>query len=293
MISVVIPVHNEEKNIEPLYQELIPALESLKEEFEIIYVNDGSTDGTKEVLLKLKKNDPRVRVLDMDRNRGEAAALTAGFAHARGEIVISMDGDGQNDPAYIPEMVKILKEGNYKVVSGWRIKRKEPLFTRRIPSWIANRIIGLITGVRVHDNGCSLKAYRAEVVKRIQIPHGFHRFIPAVFGVKNHEVTEIRVVDRPRRFGKSHYGLKRTFEVLRELFTIRFVLKEPEKNQKRLKYSAFLLLAFFFFCLILGKPILASVVAAFLALNLIAYRNLKRFNKAQREGVFRVKELEV
>ena len=293
MISVVIPVHNEEKNIEPLYQELIPALESLREEFEIIYVNDGSTDNTNEVLLNLKKKDPRVRVLDMDRNRGEAAALTAGFAHAKGEIVISMDGDGQNDPAYIPEMVRILKEGNYKVVSGWRMKRKEPLITRQIPSWIANRIIGLITGVRVHDNGCSLKAYRAEVVKRVQIPHGFHRFIPAVFGVKNHEVTEIRVVDRPRRFGKSHYGLKRTFEVLRELLTIRFVLSDPEKNQKRLKFSAVLLSAVFLLCLVLGKPIPTLIAAVILALNLIACRNLERFNKAQKEGVFRVKELEV
>ncbi|MBX6422826.1 glycosyltransferase family 2 protein [Thermosulfurimonas sp. F29] len=294
MISVVIPVHNEEKNIEPLYREIVAALEPLGEEFEIIFVNDGSTDGTGEVLRRLKMGDPRVRILEMDRNRGEAAALTAGFFHARGEIVASMDGDGQNDPAYLPEMIRRLREGGYAVVSGWRMKRKEPLFTRRIPSWIANRIIGLITGVRVHDNGCSLKVYRAEVVKRVQIPHGFHRFIPAVFGVKNHEVAEVRIVDRPRRFGRSHYGLKRTFEVLRELLTIRFVLGNRPAKERRL-FLSFLILAVLSPATYLVFPnfrpwfSLAFLVLA--ALAFLIYRNLHRFNQAQERGVFVVQEV--
>ena len=292
MISVVIPLHNEEKNIEPLYAELVSALETLGEPFEIIYVNDGSTDGTGEVLRKLKRRDSRVRVLEMDRNRGEAAALTAGFFHARGEIVVSMDGDGQNDPAYIPEMVRKLRDGGYKVVSGWRMKRKEPLLTRRLPSWIANRIIGLVTGVRVHDNGCSLKVYRAEVVRRVQIPHGFHRFIPAIFGVKNHEVAEVRIVDRPRRFGRTHYGLKRTFEVLRELLTIRLIQKESGKKESLLlglgvaNFSSALL----FGLVSLGRPWL-SLLFFLLALSSWQIRNnLHRFNQAQKRGVFIVQE---
>lgn len=295
MISVVIPVHNEEKNIEPLYREIVAAIEPLKEPFEIIYVNDGSTDGTGQVLRKLKAEDSRVRVLEMDRNRGEAAALTAGFFHARGEVVVSMDGDGQNDPAYIPELLQKLREG-YAVVSGWRMKRKEPLLTRKIPSFVANRLIGLITGIRVHDNGCSLKAYRAEVVRRVQVPHGFHRFIPAVFGVKNDEVAEIRIVDRPRRFGRTHYGLKRTFEVLRELLTIRLVLGDRKRNEKTL---AFLTLSLFLgsgvsLGLSLSKR-LSFLYPALLSpaslVSLLTLKNLRRFNKAQEEGVFKIREL--
>jgi glycosyltransferase involved in cell wall biosynthesis len=166
MISLVIPVHNEEGNIEPLYREIKTVMDSLGEEYEILYVNDGSTDASGEILARIKAQDPRVRVLEMDRNRGEAAALTAGFHHARGEMVVSMDGDGQNDPSYIPRLLEKLKEG-YKAVSGWREKRKEPYFTRVLPSRVANWLIGMVTGVKVHDNGCSLKAYRAEVVKGI------------------------------------------------------------------------------------------------------------------------------
>ncbi|QJA06277.1 glycosyltransferase family 2 protein [Thermosulfurimonas marina] len=295
MISVVIPVHNEEKNIEPLFREIVAALEPLGEPFEVLFVNDGSTDGTAEVLRRLKERDSRVRVLTMDRNRGEAAALTAGFFHARGEIVASMDGDGQNDPAYLPEMIRRLREGGYAVVSGWRMKRKEPLLTRRLPSWIANRIIGLVTGLRVHDNGCSLKVYRAEVVKRVQIPHGFHRFIPAIFGVKNHEVAEVRILDRPRRFGRTHYGLKRTFEVLRELLTIRFVLGNRVFYEKALLAGGLIsgLLAVISL-LSSHRPFWAP--GAFLGgsfLFFFVWHNLRRFNQAQKEGVFHVRELEI
>ncbi len=291
MISVVIPVHNEEKNIEPLYKELVEVLERLNEPFEIIYVNDGSSDGTGKVLRKLKERDPRVRVLEMDRNRGEAAALTAGFFHARGEVVVSMDGDGQNDPAYIPEMVRKLREGGYKVVSGWRMKRKEPFLTRRIPSWIANRIIGLVTGVRVHDNGCSLKVYRAEVVRRVQIPHGFHRFIPAIFGVKNHEVAEVRIIDRPRRFGRSHYGLKRTFEVLRELLTIRLVTKNLNRNRKIFIIAGISGGLIELFLLSKKNYPVSFLVLGTLVLLVLTYLNHQRFYCAQKEGVFVVNEI--
>lgn len=295
MISVVIPVHNEEKNIEPLYKEIIKVFEDLKEPFEIIYINDGSTDRTEEILKTLKAKDDRVRVLNMDRNRGEAAALTAGFFYARGEIVISMDGDGQNDPSYIPELLHKLKEG-YTVVSGWRQKRKEPLFTRKIPSIVANRIIGLVTGIKVHDNGCSLKAYRAYVVKRIQIPHGFHRFIPAIFGVKNSEVAEVKIIDRPRRFGRTHYGIKRIFEVLRELLTIPWILGDRKKNEKKLNYiTTFSFLAFFISVVLTFWKninfIYPLIFLVFGTISFITLKNLKRFHKAQEEGVFKVEEL--
>jgi len=296
MISLVIPVHNEEGNIEPLYREIKTVMDSLGEEYEILYVNDGSTDGSGEILARLKAQDPRVRVLEMDRNRGEAAALTAGFHHARGEMVVSMDGDGQNDPAYIPQVLEKLREG-YRAVSGWREKRKEPYFTRVLPSRVANWLIGMVTGVKVHDNGCSLKAYRAEVVKGIHIPHGFHRFIPAIFGVKNHEVAEVRIKDRPRRWGSSHYGLSRTLEVLRELVTIPFLLRGGEGGAHCLKIchslSLLIFIAYLLFCLWIprGLYFLPIPLAARVG-SRVAYQNLKRFLQAQKDGVFRIRELD-
>ncbi len=294
MISVVIPIHNEEKNIRPLYKELKQVLEGLGEDYEIIYVNDGSTDRSGEVLATLKAEDPCVRVLEMDRNRGEAAALTAGFWHARGKIVVSLDGDGQNDPKYIPQLLQKLSEG-YLVVSGWRRKRKEPLFRRVLPSLIANRLIGMVTGVKVRDNGCSLKAYRAEVVRRVQLPHGFHRFIPAVFGVQDNEVAEIPVVDRPRKFGRSHYGLKRTFEVLRELFTMP-LLKYSKSSEKILIVFTGLLFAGTNLCFFLSLRkrisfLCPGSLGAALAISFSVLNNLRRFKKAQEQGVFKVREI--
>ncbi len=288
MISVVIPIHNEEGNIEPLYQELKEVLEGLGEDYELIYVNDGSTDRSGEILATLKARDPRVRVLEMDRNRGEAAALTAGFWHARGDVVVSLDGDGQNNPAYIPELLRKLSEG-YLVVSGWRRKRKEPFFRRVLPSWVANRLIGLVTGVRVRDNGCSLKVYRAEVVRRVQLPYGFHRFIPAVFGVRNEEVAEVPILDRPRRFGRSHYGLSRIFEVVRELLTMPFLRKARVWREVLLLLGMAELLSG-------GLSLVGKEKKGFFLLmagscSLVISANLSRFLRAQEKGVFRVREL--
>ncbi len=289
MISIVIPVHNEEKNIEPLYKELKDTLDKLKEEYEIIFVNDGSTDKTLEVLKKIKAQDKKVRVLNMDRNRGEAAALTAGFFSSKGDIVVSMDGDGQNDPSYIPKLIEKLKEG-YSVVSGYRKKRKEPFFTRRLPSAVANRLIALVTGIKVRDVGCSLKAYRSHVVKKIQIPHGFHRFIPAIFGVKNEEVAEVEVIDRPRLHGKSHYNITRTFEVIRELLTFPFVVKDPECGLLCVK--RFLIYNLFLFLLSLPLSLFMTLILlVILAINVMIWKNASRFLTAQREGVFDCTEL--
>jgi len=298
-ISLVIPVHNEEKNIPIVYREIKAVLEELSQDknytYEIIFVNDGSSDNTLEVLKNFKKSDSFLRILNMDKNRGQSAGLTAGFYYAKGDIIVTMDGDGQNDPRYIKDLIKKIEEG-YQVVTGYRIKRKEPLLTRILPSRIANWLISLITGLKVRDNGCSLKAYISPIPKKFQIPRGFHRFIPALFGVKNEEVCEIPVIDRPRFYGKTHYNLKRTFEVIRDLLTIPFILKDPIKFEKIFKYLFilfFVILLFLF--LYLNFSFLWILIKSFFLIlsgfSYIIWKNLKRFNKAQKEGVFKVEEI--
>lgn len=303
-ISVIIPVHNEEKNIPFVYQELKKVLEELlinkKIDYEIIFINDGSTDNSLEVLKSLKGRDKKLRILNMDRNRGQAAALTAGFFHAQGDILITMDGDGQNDPKYIPIILSKLEEG-YQVVTGFRQKRQEPYLTRILPSKIANRMIAFFTGVKLRDNGCSLKGYKRGIPQRWQIPHGFHRFIPALFRVKNEEVCEIPIIDRPRLYGKTHYNLKRTFEVLRELFTIPFILRNPIKYEKiwekffELSFLGFIIfilfLCFDFLKITLMHFGIVLCLTSFSFLSYVIWQNLKRFNIAQKEGVFKVEEI--
>jgi len=298
-ISLIIPVHNEEKNIPIVYKEIKAVLEELSQEknytYEIIFVNDGSSDNTLEVLKNFKKSDSFLRILNMDKNRGQSAGLTAGFYYAKGDIIVTMDGDGQNDPQYIKDLIKKIEEG-YQVVTGYRIKRKEPFLTRILPSRIANWLISLITGLKVRDNGCSLKAYISPIPKKFQIPRGFHRFLPALFGVKNEEVCEIPVIDRPRFYGKTHYNLKRTFEVIRDLLTIPFILKDPIKFEKIFKYLFilfFVILLFLF--LYLNFSFLWILIESFFLIlsgfSYIIWKNLKRFNKAQKEGVFKVEEI--
>lgn len=301
LISVVIPMHNEEGNVELVYQETKAVLEEIKTQkgylYEIIFVNDGSTDRTLDILKKLKEKDPCLRILNMDKNRGEAAALSAGFYYAKGTYIFTMDGDGQNNPVYFKEILNKLEEG-YKVVTGYRVKRKEPFLTRKLPSFIANRLISLVTGLKVRDNGCSLKGYVSHIPKKFQIPHGFHRFLPALFGVKNEEVYEIPVLDRKRYSGRSHYGLKRIFEVIRELLTIRFVLKNAEFYEKVFKVC--LLINVLLFCGTLVFFIVFPSVTSYFFILLLAgisgityliWKNLKRFNLAQKTGVFKVEEL--
>jgi len=300
-ISLVIPVHNEEENIPIVYEEVKSILEKLFQmkgyNYEIIFVNDGSTDNTLEILKNLKQKDPFLRILNMDRNRGQAAGLSAGFFYAKGDIIITMDGDGQNDPKYIKNLIEKIEEG-YKVVTGYRIKRKEPFITRVLPSKIANWLISLVTGLKVKDNGCSLKAYLSSIPKKFQIPHGFHRFIPALFGVKNKDVFEIPIIDRPRLHGKTHYGLKRTFEVIRDLLTIRFILWDSIRYEKIFKYLFITFIALSFIGIIsfivLRKTLfffLNSFLWILCICSYIIWKNLKRFNLAQKEKVFKVEEI--
>ena len=221
-ISVVIPVFNEAANLEDLHRELTVSLVALGRPYEILIVDDGSSDSTPERLRSIAARDSRVRVLRLRRNFGQTAAFSAGFDHCRGEIVVTSDGDLQNDPADIPRLVAMLEDG-YDMVCGWRRQRRDP-WSRRLPSWFANRLISWSTGVHLHDYGCSLKAIRAEVVRGLRLYGEMHRFIPAVASWMGVSVAEVPVNHRPRTRGRSKYGIGRTLRVLLDLFTVKFLV---------------------------------------------------------------------
>ena len=221
-LSIVIPVYNEVDNVRDLHRELTAALDPLGRPYEILLVDDGSTDGTQAALVAIERDDARVRVLRLRRNFGQTAAFSAGFDHARGDVIVTSDGDLQNDPRDIPALLARLDEG-YDMVCGWR-RRRQDSFSRVLPSRIANGIISWSTGVRLHDYGCSLKAIRAEVVKGLRLYGEMHRFIPAVASWMGVTVTEMEVNHRPRTRGRSKYGLGRTLRVLLDLFTVKFLL---------------------------------------------------------------------
>ena len=222
-LSVVIPVYNEEGNIDRLYAELTAALEEIGRDYEVIAINDGSVDRSFERLNALQARDSRWQILHFRRNYGQTAAIAAGFDAARGGIVVTIDADLQNDPRDIERILEKAAEG-YDIVSGWRQNRKEPLFLRRIPSMLANRLISRATGIHLHDYGCTLKAYHFDVVKNVQLYGELHRFIPALASQIGIRVTEIPVQDRARHWGSSKYGFGRTFKVMLDLITVMFLL---------------------------------------------------------------------
>ena len=226
-LSLVIPVLNEEGNLRPLESAIGQALDPLGLAYEVILVDDGSTDGTLAVAQAIQAGDPRWVIVSLRRNFGQTAALSAGFDHARGEVIVTLDGDLQNDPADIPTLLELAKE--YDLVSGWRVDRKDPFWTRRLPSRIANWVISAVTGVRLHDYGCTLKAYRREVVRNLRLYGEMHRFIPAVASWMGVSVTEIKVRHHPRRIGRSKYTLGRIFRVLLDLLTVKFLLSYSTK----------------------------------------------------------------
>lgn len=222
-LSVVIPLFNEEENIQPLYARLKEALQGLGVDYEIIMVDDGSTDGGFKILKGLQAKEPLLRVVRLRRNFGQTAAFAAGFDHTRGEVIVTLDADLQNDPADIPALLDKMEEG-YDVVSGWRVERKDPFLSRRLPSLVANFLISQVTGVRLHDYGCSLKAYRREVIEGINLYGELHRFIPALASWMGISLAEVPISHRERHFGRSKYGLSRTIKVLLDLLTVRFLL---------------------------------------------------------------------
>lgn len=220
-LSVVIPVYNEEENIRILHNRLKQSLDSLGQEYEILFIDDGSTDQTLSLLEDIQARDNRLIVLSLRRNFGQTAAFAAGFDFARGDIVVTMDGDLQNDPSDIPKLIEMMKQND--LVSGWRKHRKDPFFSRRLPSIVANWLISNVTGVKLHDYGCSLKAYRREVIKNLKLYGEMHRFIPAVASWYGVRIAEVETVHHPRLHGKSKYGISRTMKVVLDLITVKFL----------------------------------------------------------------------
>lgn len=222
-LSIVIPVYNEGPNIKQLLAELAATLDAHGRPFEVIVIDDGSTDDTFEELARLQARDVRLRVIRFRRNFGQTAAFAAGFAYARGKLVVTMDGDRQNDPADIPRMAA-LADKEYDIVCGWRRDRKDTFATRRVPSIVANKLISWATGVELHDYGCSLKVFRTEVVKPLRLYGEMHRFLPAIASQIGVRITEVVVNHRPRQAGTSKYGLSRTIRVILDLLTVKFLL---------------------------------------------------------------------
>ncbi len=222
-VSVVVPLYNEQDSIELLYSTITDAISNTIPDFEIIFVDDGSHDNTFHLAKQLAASDTKLRVLKLRRNYGQTPAMAAGIDHAGGDIIVTMDGDLQNDPRDIPELVNKINEG-FDIVVGWRFNRKDKLISRKIPSKIANWLIGKVTGVPIKDNGCSLKAYRANIIKNVPLYNEMHRFIPAMASIAGPRLAEVRVRHHARQFGESKYGLTRIYKVLFDLMTVKMVV---------------------------------------------------------------------
>ncbi len=307
-VSVFLPVFNEEPNLLPLHAKLKTALKALGRSAEIVYVDDGSTDGSLRVLREIARVDPRVRVVALRRNYGQTAAMAAGIDAARGKVLIPMDADMQNDPADITRLLDKLDEG-YDVVSGWRKNRKDKMVTRKIPSMVANRLISWIGGVPLHDYGCSLKAYRRESLEDVRLYGEMHRFIPIYASWAGARVAEIPVEHHARTMGKSKYGLSRTLKVVFDLMTIKFMASYHTKPIY--VFGSFGMLAFAIsmlaglyavFLKIFHKadfvqtplPILAIVMFAvgvqFLLMGLLAEMLVRTYHESQAKPIYAVKE---
>jgi len=220
-VSIVVPVFEEEKNITLLYKAIKEVMDGTGRVYEMVFVDDGSKDKTFSVLEEIQKKDDKMVVVSFRRNFGQTAAMAAGIEYAEGDIIITMDGDLQNDPVDIPNMLDKIKD--YDIVSGWRKKRKDPFISRRFPSIVANWLISKVTGVHLHDYGCTLKAYRSEVIKNVRLYGEMHRFIPAMASWVGASIIEVETTHHERKFGHSKYGISRTFRVLLDLITVKFL----------------------------------------------------------------------
>ncbi len=307
-ISVFLPVYNEEPNLLPLHAKLEEALKQLGRAAEVIYVDDGSTDGSLKILQDIARRDDRVRVVALKRNYGQTAAMAAGIDAARGKVLIPMDADLQNDPADIVRLLEKLDQG-YDVVSGWRKNRQDKLFTRKVPSMIANRLISWIGGVPLHDYGCSLKAYRREALQDVRLYGEMHRFIPIYASWAGARVSEIPVEHHARTMGKSKYGLSRTIKVLFDLMTIKFMASYQTKPIY--VFGSFGMMAFLIsllaglyavFLKLMNQadfvqtplPILAIVMFAvgiqFLLMGLLAEMLVRTYHESQSKSIYAVRE---
>ncbi len=223
-VSIIVPVYNEEESISLLINEIVEVMNLNEIIFELIVINDGSKDDTKKILKRLSQSIAQLIVVNLRKNYGQTAAMAAGFDNASNDIIITLDGDLQNDPNDIPHLIEIINKG-YDLVCGWRFNRKDKLLSRKIPSKIANKLIGLVTGINIHDYGCSLKAFKKEIIKDIKLYGELHRFLPVLANIEGAKIIEIKVNHRSRQYGSSKYGIDRTFRVLMDLLTVWFMNK--------------------------------------------------------------------
>lgn len=310
-LSIVIPIYNEEENIAPLFNELNKVLPALGKTYEILAIDDGSKDNSFYELKKQLATTPQLKIIRFRRNFGQTAAISAGFDHAEGKITITLDADLQNDPKDIPLLLAKLEEG-YDIVSGWRKNRKEPFFSRRLPSIVANKLISILTGVHLHDYGCTLKAYRSEVVKNLNLYGEMHRFIPALASEYGASITEVVVHHQPRQFGKSKYGISRTFKVLLDLLTLKFLLGYFTKPIRLFGgvglltfLIGFIISAYLSYerlvlkLSIANRPLLLLAVLLmflgmqFISIGLLAEIIIRTYHKIQKEPIYKIKEIVV
>jgi glycosyltransferase involved in cell wall biosynthesis len=309
ILSIVIPVFNEEENIPILADEIRRALEPQGVAYEVIAVDDGSTDASWSRLEAVRAADPRWILVALRRNFGQTAALSAGFDHARGEVLVPLDGDLQNDPADIPRLLALAKD--YDIVSGWRKHRQDRLLSRRLPSMLANWLISKVTGIRLHDYGCTLKAYRREVVEHLHLYGEMHRFIPAIASWMGITIIEVETHHRPRRFGRSKYGITRTVRVVLDLITVKFLLSFATKPIQvfgmlgmgavgtGVAIGAYLTaLKVFLGAQIGGRPLLFLAVllivvgVQFVVMGLLGEMLVRVYHESQRKPIYMVKRVE-
>ena len=307
LLSVVIPLLNEEENIPLLYEELNEVLPDLSYKYEILFVDDGSKDKSLQLLRAIQEKDSHVVVVSFRKNFGQTAAMAAGFDYAEGDIIITMDADLQNDPHDIPNLLNEIEAGN-DVVTGWRFDRKDAFLNRRLPSIIANKIISKTTGVNLHDYGCTLKAFRKEVIKNVKLYGEMHRFIPAIASGMGIDFTEVKVNHRPRRFGTSKYGISRTLRVILDLMTVKFLLSYATRPIQVFGMMGFvsggigfliaLIMTFqrqFFGVPLSDRPLLFLAVLLifigiqFISLGLIAELQARTYHESQSKPVYYVK----
>lgn len=308
-VSIVVPLYNEEGNVRELYQELNGVLRANSFTYEIVFINDGSSDRTGELIREICNSDPQVVVINFRRNFGQTAAMSAGFDYSRGDIVITMDGDLQNDPADIPKFLAKIREG-YDVVAGWRFKRQDPFLNRRLPSMIANRVISMITGVKLHDYGCTLKAFKKEISENINLYGEMHRFIPAIASAMGITIAEVKVNHRPRHQGTSKYGISRTFRVILDLITVKFLLSYSNRPIHifgligMVSFSMGVLISLFLFVqrqvydmplsdrpLFLLAILLIFIGIQFVTFGLISELQIRTYHESQNKPIYYVKEV--
>jgi len=309
-LSVVVPLHNEEGSLPQLISQLLDALRPLQKSFELVLVDDGSRDGTAALLSTQAEQIPELVAVLLRRNYGQTAAMAAGFDISRGAVIITLDGDLQNDPADIPMLLETLEQQQLDLVSGWRHERKDNGISRLLPSLLANRLIARVTGVRLHDYGCSLKAYRREVVEDLNLYGELHRFLPALAFIEGARIGEVRVRHHPRRFGRSNYGIDRTFRVLMDLLTVWFLKRFLTRPMHVFGFAGLICLGTGLGMglwltgekLLLGvdignRPLLQLSVLATLAgvqlfgFGLLAELQMRTYHESQRRPIYRVRHL--